>query len=144
MQTTSRALRTGQLRHCCCSYIGASAGSLALYTPPSHLRLASRSFQTSGKMSSALTSALLNATVGSPATAGAQPHEVTEKKHHNRHGKGFVNPWDSYLERSAWEMISKMGWRAISGKRNVCWTLSPYGRVDIWYPVWGSGIDEVS
>jgi N-acyl-phosphatidylethanolamine-hydrolysing phospholipase D len=67
----------------------------------------------------------MNATVGLPTSAGAQPSDVKDKRHHNKHGKGFINPWDSYLERSAWEMISKLGWRALSGKRNIPNTKPP-------------------
>lgn len=67
-------------------------------------------------MSSASTSALLHATVSAPGAKSAQPSDIEEKRHHNKHGKGFVNPWDSYIERSAPQLVKAMAWRAITGK----------------------------
>ena len=67
-------------------------------------------------MASATTSALLYATVSSPGARSAQPSDVQEKRHHNKHGKGFLNPWDSYIERGPMELLSAMAWRSLSGK----------------------------
>jgi N-acyl-phosphatidylethanolamine-hydrolysing phospholipase D len=67
-------------------------------------------------MASATTSALLHATVSSPGAKSAQPSDIQNKQHHNKHGKGFVNPWDSYIERSAPKLLGAMAWRALSGK----------------------------
>lgn len=80
------------------------------------LRPYTRAFHQSAAMESSLTSAILSATVSSPSTASAQPSEVEEKRHHNKNGKGFVNPWDSYLDRGAPELLRKMAWRAITGR----------------------------
>ena len=65
---------------------------------------------------SSITSAVLAAVVGSPSNLSAQPEDVKEKAHHNKKGTGFVNPWPSYLERSAFEMLSKIIWMRLSGK----------------------------
>ncbi|KAM0714411.1 hypothetical protein Q7P37_010198 [Cladosporium fusiforme] len=75
-----------------------------------------RTFSTSTAMASATTSALLYATVSSPGAKSRQPSDVKEKIHHNKHGKGFINPWDSYVERSAPQLLTAMAWRAITGK----------------------------
>ena len=75
-----------------------------------------RAFSTSLVMASATTSALLHATVSSPGAKSAQPSDIQNKQHHNKHGKGFVNPWDSYIERSAPRLLGAMAWRALSGK----------------------------
>jgi N-acyl-phosphatidylethanolamine-hydrolysing phospholipase D len=75
-----------------------------------------RTFSTSSVMASATTSALLYATVSSPGARSAQPSDVQEKRHHNKHGKGFVNPWDSYIERGPAELLGAMTWRALRGK----------------------------
>ena len=66
--------------------------------------------------SSSMTSAILNAIVASPETLSAQPSDAKEKRHHNKNGKGFMNPWPSFLERSAPEMVRKIMWMRITGK----------------------------
>lgn len=63
-----------------------------------------------------MTSAVLNAVVASPDTLSAQPSEAKEKPHHNKNGNGFINPWPSFYERSAPQMVSKLLWMRISGK----------------------------
>lgn len=90
-----------------------------LYAPTKRTRLFTstrRAFGTTSAMASATTSALLYATVSSPGAKSAQPSDAQEKRHHNKHGKGFVNPWDSYTDRSARQLIGAMAWRALSGK----------------------------
>lgn len=76
-------------------------------------------------MDGALTSQLLQATITSPTTASAQPSEAQEKRHHNKHGKGFINPWDSYIEQSAPQIIRALLWRKIRGKTNTPNTAPP-------------------
>ncbi|GAB7363605.1 hypothetical protein MBLNU230_g4176t1 [Neophaeotheca triangularis] len=76
-------------------------------------------------MDSALTSSILHAAVSSPATASATPSEIKELRHHNRNGKGFINPWDSYLERSAWQLLGMMGKRWFQGKSKTPDTTPP-------------------
>nr|OQO19391.1 hypothetical protein B0A51_11265 [Rachicladosporium sp. CCFEE 5018] len=68
---------------------------------------------------------LLQATVGSPSTAGAQPSDIKDKKHHNEHGKGFICPWDSYEDHNPWFFFKKMGYRVITGTRNIPDTTPP-------------------
>ena len=63
-----------------------------------------------------MTSSILSAAVSSPTSPSAQPSDIKEKRHHNKNGKGFVNPWESYLERSGLEILRKMAWMRISGK----------------------------
>jgi N-acyl-phosphatidylethanolamine-hydrolysing phospholipase D len=63
-----------------------------------------------------MTSAILSAVVSNPTTLSAQPSEAKEKAHHNKSKKGFNNPWPSYKEWSAPQILSKMLWMRISGK----------------------------
>lgn len=56
-------------------------------------------------MSSNSTSAALYAVVSSSSKGrGAVPEGVKELQHHNKNGKGFINPWPSYIERSGPEL----------------------------------------
>ncbi|KAK5018080.1 hypothetical protein LTR60_001652, partial [Cryomyces antarcticus] len=56
-------------------------------------------------MSSGSVSAALYAAVTSPSqAAGAVPEEAKELRHHLKNGKGFVNPWESYRESTAWQI----------------------------------------
>lgn len=56
-----------------------------------------------------LAATLYACTLSAPATLGAAPEDAERKAHHNKSGKGFVNPWDSWKNRSArqvlWAMI---------------------------------------
>jgi hypothetical protein len=49
----------------------------------------------------------LYAAVSSPAQVGARPEDADEKRHHLKNGKGFTNPWDSYVESSFWKLLVK-------------------------------------
>ncbi|KAI4655506.1 hypothetical protein J4E93_000218 [Alternaria ventricosa] len=61
----------------------------------------------------------LYAVVSNPAQIAAKPEEADEKRHHLKNGKGFTNPWDSYVESSPWELLIKgMLWRKITGQAN--------------------------
>lgn len=51
--------------------------------------------------SSGTAAALYAATVSSSNVLGAAPEEAKEKQHHLKDGKGFINPWDSWLDQSA-------------------------------------------
>jgi hypothetical protein len=65
-------------------------------------------FSTTIKMSSiggAGIGAGLYAAVTNPAQIAAQPEEAAQKAHHLKNGKGFTNPWDSYTELSAFQVI---------------------------------------
>ncbi len=33
-----------------------------------------------------------------PAVKGAVPEDYAEKTHHNKEGKGFINPWKSWKD----------------------------------------------
>lgn len=67
-------------------------------------------FSTSAKMSS-LSGAGIGtgwyAVVSNPAQIGAVPEDAGEKKHHLKNGKGFVNPWDSFMETTHFEVVVK-------------------------------------
>jgi hypothetical protein len=68
-------------------------------------------FHSSARMSSASLSSALYATVSSSSLAtGTVPEHTKELRHHNKHGKGFVNPWDSYVDRSAYQISSAILW----------------------------------
>lgn len=60
-------------------------------------------------MSGPLTSPLLNAIVSaSPTAPDAAPENAKDLAHHRKNGKGFVNPWDSFVDRDAVELIVMM------------------------------------
>ena len=63
-----------------------------------------------------MASALLNAIVTSPEILSKRPESAALKAHHNKSGKGFINPWPSYVERSGPEIISKIIWARLTGK----------------------------
>ncbi|RMY63470.1 hypothetical protein D0864_12622 [Hortaea werneckii] len=65
-----------------------------------------------------MTSALLNAVVSSPQTASASPSDISAKAHHNKHGKGFVNPWPSYEDFTPWKIVLKMLRMRFTGQWN--------------------------
>lgn len=70
-------------------------------------------FSTTVKMSSiggASIGAGLYAVVSNPAQIAARPEEAEARSHHLKNGKGFTNPWDSYVEASPWELVSSMLW----------------------------------
>lgn len=65
-------------------------------------------FSTTVKMSSvggAGVGAGLYAVVSNPAQIGAQPKEAEGKAHHLKNGKGFLNPWESYREMPAYQLV---------------------------------------
>ena len=82
---------------------------------PTQLPL-TRHLHVSHRRSSAIMSALTSAVVSSPNTLSASPSDVAGKAHHNKHGKGFVNPWPSYIERSGPRLGLMMLWRLLTGK----------------------------
>ncbi|CAD0101264.1 unnamed protein product [Aureobasidium mustum] len=65
-------------------------------------------------MSSSTTSSALYATVSSSSRAtGAVPKDTGKLRHHNKNGKGFINPWESYVDRTAPQIISALIWYTI-------------------------------
>lgn len=63
-------------------------------------------FRTSTRMSSGPGSAALYAVVSSSSQAtGVIPSDAKELRHHAKDGKGFINPWDSYEDKSAFQMV---------------------------------------
>ncbi|KAF2473054.1 Metallo-hydrolase/oxidoreductase [Lindgomyces ingoldianus] len=70
-------------------------------------------------------SAGLYAVVTNPAQMGAKPEEADELKHHLKHGKGFVNPWDSFRDFNPWKLGFGMAWRRLSGQSHFPDTTPP-------------------
>ena len=46
----------------------------------------------------------------------AQPEDAKEKRHHNKQGKGFTNPWNSFEARTPLEIAK---WALLSSGKNV-------------------------
>jgi len=72
-----------------------------------------------------MTSVLASAVVSSPNTLSASPSDISGKAHHNKNGKGFINPWPSYLERSGLTMMRLILSRMITGKSKTPDTTPP-------------------
>lgn len=49
----------------------------------------------------------LYAVVSNPAQVGAVPEDAKEKRHHLKGGKGFINPWNSYVDIPVFELVVK-------------------------------------
>lgn len=70
-----------------------------------------RNFSTSPTMSSAGTAAALYAaTISASSIAGAVPEEAKDKEHHLKDGKGFTNPWESWRNMTAGQIMKVMIW----------------------------------
>jgi hypothetical protein len=77
----------------------------------------SRTFSNTVKMSAASTSAALYASVISASQfTGTVPEDAAELKHHLKNGKGFRNPWDSFVDpvgpKIIWTLL--MYWGGLS------------------------------
>ncbi|ORY14773.1 N-acyl-phosphatidylethanolamine-hydrolyzing phospholipase D [Clohesyomyces aquaticus] len=68
---------------------------------------------------------LYAALVTNPAQMGARPEDADELKHHLKNGKGFKNPWDSFVDFMTWKVPFQMIWRKISGQWHVPDTTPP-------------------
>lgn len=51
-----------------------------------------------------VTAALYAATFSAPTQSSAAPEDAKNLTHHNKHGKGFINPWASWTEASPWSI----------------------------------------
>jgi hypothetical protein len=62
--------------------------------------------------------AVLYASAVAQAVAQKKPDEAGLAKHHEAGGRGgFVNPWESFLNRSVWQIAGSMIWyRPIPGR----------------------------
>lgn len=45
--------------------------------------------------------ALYATVISTSQVTGAVPEDVKELRHHAKGGKGFINPWPSFLDRNA-------------------------------------------
>jgi N-acyl-phosphatidylethanolamine-hydrolysing phospholipase D len=60
-------------------------------------------------MASASTATVLYASViSSSQISGAEPEDAQERRHHAKGGKGFINPWESWIDQNGFQIISKM------------------------------------
>jgi hypothetical protein len=55
-----------------------------------------------------IAAALYAATFSAPAALGAVPEDTEKKAHHLKNGKGFTNPWDSWKEFTARNILWSM------------------------------------
>lgn len=76
----------------------------------------SRALHNTTAQQSSMTSPILHALVSSPENISAAPSDIKDKAHHNKNGKGFINPWPSYKEWSAPQIVSKIIWMRLTGK----------------------------
>ncbi|KAG0649947.1 N-acyl-phosphatidylethanolamine-hydrolyzing phospholipase D [Hyphodiscus hymeniophilus] len=60
--------------------------------------------------------ALYTFTMSKPATLGAVPNDSAAKKHHNKNGKGFTNPWDSWRDFNPISLMGTMVGGMVTGK----------------------------
>ncbi|KAK5680367.1 hypothetical protein LTS10_007294 [Elasticomyces elasticus] len=58
----------------------------------------------------------MSAIVSSPTTPSQQPADMAAKAHHNKHGKGFINPWPSYVEQSGLQIGAKILKMRVTGQ----------------------------
>ncbi|KAF4552278.1 Beta-lactamase-like protein 3 [Elsinoe fawcettii] len=73
-----------------------------------------------------MTSPLFNAIVSAPPSfTSAVPANAKDLAHHEKDGKGFINPWDSYLERSGWAIGWEMILRRLKGEGQTPDTTPP-------------------
>jgi len=54
--------------------------------------------------------ALYACTTTSPTALGAVPEDSGAKAHHLKNGKGFTNPWESWIELSPPKILLGMAW----------------------------------
>jgi hypothetical protein len=68
-----------------------------------------RQFQAGVKMASASTVvALYTSAISVSQKLGGKPDDAHELKHHAKGKTGFINPWESFLDRSAFQIIKAM------------------------------------
>ncbi|KAK0117743.1 hypothetical protein ONS95_012070 [Cadophora gregata] len=80
-------------------------------TPPPQNPIVTRAM--SGGMTAAV---IYAASVSSPKALGAVPEDSATKAHHAKDGKGFVNPWPSWVDFNPVTIGGTMIWRRITGK----------------------------
>ena len=74
-----------------------------------------RTLSTSPRMSGAGTAAALYAATKSVSSiTEAVPEEAKDKKHHLKDGSGFTNPWESWRNMSALQIMKSMAWHVFA------------------------------
>jgi len=59
-------------------------------------------------MSTSTAAVLYASVISSSQITGAAPEDAKDKEHHLKDGKGFRNPWESYLDRTLLQFIVAM------------------------------------
>lgn len=62
----------------------------------------------SGAVTGIVAAAVFSCTTSNPTPLGAVPEDSKAKAHHLKHGAGFKNPWDSWKEMSALQIMWAM------------------------------------
>ncbi|KAG8626695.1 hypothetical protein KVT40_005640 [Elsinoe batatas] len=89
---------------------------------PPHIR----HLTTTSPLTAPMTSPIFNAIVsGPPAFTTPVPDSAHALAHHSKSGKGFINPWPSWQEQSAPQIIWAMLLRRIRGEANSPDTTPP-------------------
>ncbi|KAL2063027.1 hypothetical protein VTL71DRAFT_6099 [Oculimacula yallundae] len=70
----------------------------------------------SGGTTVAAAAVLYACSVSSPTAPGAVPEDSATKAHHAKDGKGFVNPWPSWVDFNPLVIGGQMIWRRVTGK----------------------------
>ncbi|KAI9793408.1 MAG: hypothetical protein M1816_000300 [Peltula sp. TS41687] len=68
--------------------------------------------------SSGAITAMLTATIAQTPRPGVEPEEAKERRHHLKDGNGFTNPWESWRDLQASQIIWAMLKRRITGQSN--------------------------
>ncbi|KAG9239437.1 beta-lactamase superfamily domain-containing protein [Amylocarpus encephaloides] len=62
------------------------------------------------------TAAIYACSMTNPTALGAVPEDSAKKSHHLKHGKGFVNPWESWRDQIAVKIGMAMLWKHVTGQ----------------------------
>ncbi|KAH7138945.1 N-acyl-phosphatidylethanolamine-hydrolyzing phospholipase D [Dendryphion nanum] len=61
----------------------------------------------------------------SPTNVLTKPEEADDKKHHLKGGRGFTNPWESFVDMQPAKLFAAMAWRKIRGEIHMPDTTPP-------------------
>ncbi|GIZ45864.1 hypothetical protein CKM354_000901200 [Cercospora kikuchii] len=71
------------------------------------------------------TEAMATVAISSPSRPSPQPADASLKKHHNKKGKGFLNPWDSWEDMNMWAIFKWGVLGGLTGERKTVDTTPP-------------------
>jgi hypothetical protein len=66
-------------------------------------------------MSSSTAAVLYASVISTSQVKDAEPEDAQDKQHHIKGGTGFRNPWDSFLDRSFFQIITAI-WRYVQSE----------------------------